>query len=54
MEKMNFAPEPFKIKMVEHMGNLDKEARKAAVKAGGYNTFLIKSEECYKIGRAHV
>ena len=47
MEKMNFAPEPFKIKMVEHMGNLDKEARKAAVKAGGYNTFLIKSEECY-------
>lgn len=47
MDMMNFAPEPFKIKMVEHMGNLDKEQRKKAIKAAGYNTFLIKSEQCF-------
>ena len=47
MDMMNFAPEPFKIKMVEHMGNLNKEERKAAIKEAGYNTFLLKSEECF-------
>ena len=44
MDMMNFAPEPFKIKMVEHMGNLNKEERKAAIKEAGYNTFLLKSD----------
>ena len=40
MEQMKFAPEPFKIKMVEKIGNLTKEERKAAIKKAGYNTFL--------------
>ena len=42
-DMMKFAPEPFKIKMVEKMGTLNKEERKAAIKAAGYNTFLLKS-----------
>ena len=47
MEKRKFMPGPFKIKMVEHMGTLGKEERKVAMKEAGYNTFLLKSEECY-------
>ena len=47
MEKRKFMPEPFKIKMVEHMGTLGKEERKAAIKEAGYNTFLLRSEDCY-------
>lgn len=47
MEKRRFAPEPYKIKMVENMGNLDKEGRKKAIKEAGYNTFLVRSEDCY-------
>ncbi len=47
MEKRQFAPEPFKIKMIEKIGNLTKEERKAAIKAAGYNTFLVKSEEVF-------
>ena len=46
-DMMKFAPEPFKIKMVEKMGTLNKEERKAAIRAAGYNTFLLKSEECF-------
>ena len=45
MDMMKFAPEPFKIKMVENMARLDKEERKEAIKTAGYNTFLLKSEE---------
>ena len=37
----------FKIKMVENMARLDKEERKQAIKTAGYNTFLLKSEECF-------
>ncbi|MDR3259179.1 MAG: tyrosine phenol-lyase [Fusobacteriaceae bacterium] len=44
---MKFMPEPFKIKMVEKMGSLDKEGRKMAIKEAGYNTFLTNSEDCY-------
>ena len=40
MEQMKFAPEPFKIKMVEKIGNLTKEERKQAIK---------KAEELDKI-----
>ena len=47
MDMMKFAPEPFKIKMVEPMGNLNKEERKDAIRTAGYNTFLLKSEECF-------
>lgn len=43
---VKFAPEPFKIKMVENMARLDKEERKEAIKTAGYNTFLLKSERC--------
>lgn len=47
MDRMKYAPEPFKIKMVERMGTLSKDERKAALKVAGYNTFLLKSEECF-------
>ena len=47
MDMMKFAPEPFKIKMVENMARLDKGERKEAIKTAGYNTFLLKSEECF-------
>jgi tyrosine phenol-lyase len=42
-----FAPEPFKIKMVENMAVLTREERLEAMERAGYNTFLLKSEECY-------
>lgn len=42
-----FAPEPFKIKMVENMAILTREERLEAMERAGYNTFLLKSEECY-------
>ena len=32
---------------IENMGNLDKEGRKKAIKEAGYNTFLVRSEDCY-------
>ena len=47
MENRKFMPEPFKIKMVEHMGTLTKEERKIAIKKAGYNTFLLQSKDCY-------
>ena len=47
MDMMKFAPEPFKNQMVENMARLDKEERKEAIKTAGYNTFLLKSEECF-------
>ena len=42
-----FAPEPYKIKMVENMAIMSKEERKVALERAGYNTFLLRSEECY-------
>ena len=47
MENKKFMPEPFRIKMVEYMSILDKESRKEAIKKAGYNTFLVRSDECY-------
>ncbi|MGL5122887.1 MAG: tyrosine phenol-lyase [Fusobacteriaceae bacterium] len=47
MKNEKFMPEPFKIKMVEHMGILDKEERKIAIEKAGFNTFLLKSDDCY-------
>ena len=35
METRQFAPEPFKIKMIEKIGNLNKEERKKAIKQAG-------------------
>lgn len=42
-----FAPEPYKIKMVENMAIMTGEERKEAIKRAGYNTFLLRSDECY-------
>lgn len=42
-----FAPEPYKIKMVENMNRLNKEEREKAIQKAGFNTFLLRSDECY-------
>lgn len=42
-----FAPEPYKIKMVENMAIMSEAERKEAMKKAGYNTFLLRSDECY-------
>jgi len=39
--------EPWKIKMVEHLRVTTREERLEAIKAAGYNTFLLKSEDVY-------
>lgn len=39
--------EPFKIKMIEHVGMPDQKRRIEAIKEAGYNTFLLKSEDVY-------
>jgi len=44
---MNGPVEPFKIKMVEHVGMPDEKRRKEAIKEAGYNTFLLKSEDVF-------
>lgn len=45
--KKKFMPEPFKIKAVEPMYLLGEKEREAAIKEAGFNTFLLKSHECY-------
>lgn len=42
-----FQPEPFKIKAVEPMYFVDAERREKAIQEAGFNTFLIKSRDCY-------
>ncbi|MDD7910988.1 MULTISPECIES: tyrosine phenol-lyase [Pseudovibrio] len=42
-----FMPEPFKIKSVEPMYFIDPERREKAIQDAGFNTFLIKSKDCY-------
>lgn len=42
-----FMPEPYKIKTVENMAQLTQEERTEAIKKAGYNTFLLRSDECY-------
>ncbi|MFX0004674.1 MAG: tryptophanase [Promethearchaeota archaeon] len=45
--KMNGPPEPFKIKMIEHVNMPDQKRRTEAINEAGYNTFLLKSEDVY-------
>jgi tyrosine phenol-lyase len=45
--KKRFMPEPFKIKSVETMSLPNEEQRKVAIEEAGYNTFLLKSSDCY-------
>ncbi len=42
-----YPAEPFKIKVVEPVKMISKEERIAAIKEAGYNTFNLKSEDCY-------
>ncbi|MFX0145734.1 MAG: tryptophanase [Candidatus Hodarchaeota archaeon] len=44
---MNGPPEPFKIKMIEHVNMPDQKRRTEAINEAGYNTFLLKSEDVY-------
>jgi tyrosine phenol-lyase len=39
--------EPYKVKMVEHLRVSTRAEREAAIKAAGYNTFLLKSDDVY-------
>ncbi|PID50877.1 MAG: tyrosine phenol-lyase, partial [Propionibacteriales bacterium] len=39
--------EPYRIKMVEPLVMHTQEEREAAIKAAGYNTFLLPSKTCY-------
>jgi tyrosine phenol-lyase len=39
--------EPWKVKVVEPIRMMDREAREHALAAAGYNTFLLRSEEVY-------
>ncbi|NLD16827.1 MAG: tyrosine phenol-lyase [Tissierellia bacterium] len=42
-----YPAEPFKIKSVETVKTVNKEDRLKAIEEAGYNTFLLKSEDCY-------
>lgn len=42
-----YPAEPFRIKSVETVKTMSKEERSAAIRAAGYNTFLLKSEDVY-------
>lgn len=42
-----YPAEPFRIKVVEMMKSMTYQEREAAIKAAGYNTFLLQSEDVY-------
>ncbi|MHA2400770.1 MAG: tryptophanase [Promethearchaeota archaeon] len=44
---MNGPVEPFKIKMIEHVGMPDATRRSEAIREAGYNTFLLKSKDVF-------
>jgi len=43
----NYPAEPFRIKVVETPNQLNAAERKKAMQEAGYNTFLLKSQDCY-------
>ena len=43
----NYPAEPYRIKVVEVPNILTRQERVEAMKEAGYNTFLLKSEDCY-------
>lgn len=47
MDLSRYPAEPFKIKSVEPVKMISKEERIKAIKEAGYNTFNLKSEDCY-------
>lgn len=47
LDFLKYPAEPFKIKVVEPVKMISKEERIAAIKEAGYNTFNLKSEDCY-------
>ncbi|MBN1667607.1 MAG: tryptophanase, partial [Anaerolineales bacterium] len=44
---IEYPPEPFRIKMVEPIQLIDREARQAALLRAGYNVFGLKAEEIF-------
>ncbi|MCE7862927.1 MAG: tyrosine phenol-lyase [Bacteroidetes bacterium CHB5] len=46
LQKRSWA-EPYKMKMVELLKQTTRSQRSSAIKAAGYNTFLLKSEDVY-------
>ena len=44
---MKILPEPYKIKVVEPLRLISKEAREKAIEEAGYNTFLLNSQDVY-------
>jgi tryptophanase len=44
---IEYPPEPFRIKMVEPIKMIDREARETALLRAGYNVFGLKAEEIY-------
>jgi len=47
MDIHNYPAEPFRIKSVEPVKMISREEREKVIKASGYNTFLIDSEDVY-------
>lgn len=47
MDLKKYPAEPFKIKSVEPVKMISRAEREVAMKEAGYNTFNLKSEDCY-------
>jgi tryptophanase len=44
---MSYLPEPFRIKMVEPIKLIDRNARESAIKTAGYNLFNLRAEDVF-------